>query len=407
MICEKCGKEYHDETQPCPYCAAAEAAAGKSPYEIDPLASSGAIDARGPGTAEGRWQGAGTFVAAGASGAAASRNPFRRYAAALRRRSWRAIGLTALVVAVVAIVVVWFCVQESRRNMVSDEFVVQTLAEDSSFMAGTASTMFVTVEPYTLESVKIESKEVVEGGVVDVRATTEIRNKYFDEKSDVTVRFENDGSAWNHTVAVNARSVEAIRGISNDADYGIENANPTFDAEGQTCSLEQDYSTQGATRWFCTTTGSVKLAYAFANNEWTRTFADDSGLVTTFQPIVGTYADTAPDDGAGPCFRSFTIESVDDASGTARGTFEWTLDGSSNWGGPNARGSFAASVGKDGSLIASSLGGAATLTFAGEFGQSGVLKISGTVYYDRGFSLFGLGVEKHAFTDTVLVRQGY
>ncbi|MGI6221054.1 MAG: hypothetical protein ACOYIP_04165 [Coriobacteriales bacterium] len=353
--------------------------------DIDPLASSGALDALGSlydtggmefpieGMEDNRKRSAGKELHGARDGEGES---FGR-----RRRK----GIIALVIVIVAAVIaagVYMFVVVWPAHAVSDDEVRQTLLHDTEFMAGRASDMYVAEESYDLKNLNIDERTADEDGL-KIEATALLENRFFSESDHVILVYPDTDNAEDYTLEVASHDVRAVRGISQDAEYGIYDANPTFDQASQTCSLEQKRAEASGNRWWFTESGEIKLAYEFSNDAWKRTVADTSNLTSSFQHIVGSYG---MDDSR---LKSFTIRSVDNETGSFKGTFTWEKEGSGLFGSREMEGSFSGTVHRDGTVEAAVGDAPGTMAFTGSFGDGESLTISGTVYLDSALSTLG------------------
>ena len=393
------GSDYKTAVKPGPMSAAEPADPDKDlRMDIDPVSSSGAIDALDSLYDTGGMQFPIEGMAAGKKAAAEGSGFFARHRKAI-------IAIVVVLVAAAVAAALVFSGIFSRTARVSDSVVRGSLEGDQPFMTGSASTQFVGEDPYQIQRLDIKSREAQGDGVV-VEATVEIKNAFFDETRDVTIAYPNLDDLAAYTITVNTHNIVAIRGIAVDPEYGVTDANPTFDQTAQTCHLSYTYDDDASRHWYYTESGTVELSYEFSNDTWKRTAADTDGVTTNFQRVVGAYGQVQDfDPSRSPGFVEFVISSADNTTGAIDGTFTWAR-GESGWFGYSVvDGSFKGYVHKDGTIETAASGSANTITFSGKLGEDGAMTISGTVYYDNALSTFGMDeASKDAFSDVELSK---
>ena len=311
-------------------------------------------------------------------------------------------GLIAMIVIVIAALVaagIYFFVFFGPTHAVSDDEFRGTLVHDEGFMQGRAANTYVDEDAYTISGLTVDERVADESGLT-IKASVELKNLYFDEHDYVTVVYPDRHDASSYTLNVDSYEVSAIRGISRDPEYGISNANPTFDQKAQSCVVEQHRGESSSNRWWYTESGDIKLAYEFSSDTWKRTEADTSHLTSSYQHIIGPYgvSDTR--------FSSFDIRSVDNETGEFTGTFTWEKEGAGWFGRSTTDGSFTGRVQRDGSVEVASVNAPGTIAFTGSFGEDETLTISGTVYLDSAMSTLGFGEAPTATFENVSLVKG-
>lgn len=445
MQCPKCGAQMPEGIQACPQCgfaglpgAGADTVQLGSEHEtvakpgfdanddidpdknirmdIDPLSSSGALDALDSLYDTGGMQ----FPIEGMEGRKrkASQAEIGRWGAKRRRRKSvegegsffsrhkrLVIGLIIAIAAAAVAVAAFFVILLGRTNAISDTAIRQLLEGDESFMAGSAADVFVESDPYTLQSLDVNGRDAWGDGLV-VHATAELKNAFFNETRELTLAFPYTEVTDGCTITVDSHAVRAVRGISNDPEFGIWGVNPTFDEGSQTCSISQSYEADTSEHWWYSEAGEINLAYEFSDDSWKRTLADTDSLTTSFQYLVGSYGDVSEAARGGAGFSSFSIKSADDGTGAISGTFAWTDGTRGPFGYGTVSGSFSGYVRRDGSIEAASSGAADTIAFTGRLGEAQTMTIEGSVYYDTTASAFGMGDVEQALFGPATLQKG-
>jgi len=442
MQCPKCGAQMPEDVQACPQCGCAGlAGAGQDTVklgsehetvakpgfdgpvddidpdknirmDIDPLSSSGALDALNSLYDTGGMQ----FPIEGMEGRKRKTSEAKVGRWGAKRREKRGdkdgsfykrhkgfvIGAISVVAVAAVIAVVFFAILLGRTNAISDSAIRQVLEGDEAFMIGSAADVFVESDPYALQDLNINSRDAWGDGLV-VHATAELKNGFFSETREVTLVFPYTEVTDGCAITVDSHAVRAVRGISNDPEYGIAGANPTFDEGAQACNLTQSYEADTSEHWWYSEAGEIYLAYEFSDDSWKRTLADTDSLTTSFQYLVGSYGDVSEAAYSGAGFTSFAIKSVDDATGAVSGTFSWTDGTRGPFGYGTVSGSFSGYVRRDGSIEAASSGAADTLAFTGRLGEPQTMTIEGSVYYS---TAFGMGDVEQALFGPAFLDKG-
>lgn len=240
------------------------------------------------------------------------------------------IGLAiALVLAGSALAVAYFALDiPSWFQEVELADVEHTLEQDEDFMAGFASSDYVTPSAYTLSDVAIDSSGEGEDGSVTVQVTARLTNDSFESDCAATLLFVRasnagtysqfsevdtssyDPSDWVGVVLDSSATTRAIAGVTVDAEFGSA-FEPTFDEASQTCT----YTTTATTElWFATRSTATTYTYTFDGTAWTRAAGDPQQTLTySADALQGEYQAQSGDAGRMDAFR---ITNVDASAGT-------------------------------------------------------------------------------------------
>ena len=311
--------------------------------------------------------------------------------------------------------------QANTLNQIDEARITADIYADETFLQGSASDDFVEPQAYAIDSLRINNKQTAEGGV-DVAATVGISNSYFAESRDVVVHYRKatDENAsedgWVHECVVESHAIRPVRGISHDSEQGLEELAPELDSSGLACTVELPYEATG-NAWYATTSGTRVFSYTFAHDAWSRTDIQEVPAYTSYQHLIGTYAQSSTESSNsrenespwsfGTSSRNkasldeFCISWVDDESKTFGGWFSWQTPQGLLSSRTQMSGAFSGSIDDSGALRVDSNEQANSLEFDAVAAQDGALRINGIAYTEASSLWRESSVESNKFTTTV------
>ena len=349
------------------------------------------------------------------------------------KRSKRHIaGAVAAIVLMVAFLAggAHLAAQANTLNQITDARVTADIRADALFAQGSASDDFVYPEPYQIDSVRLGTKEMVDGGI-DAHATVRMSNGYFSESRDVLVHYRKGAEVeagpeqasedgWVHECAVVSSQVAPTRGIGHDDEQGIAEVSPALLDDGASCAVDVAFETEGSV-WFARVSGTRTLTYRFVDNAWTRADAQESLGATSYQSLIGTYGQTSGagrtsgEQGWGGIGSWFEGDDAPSAGKATQLAITWVDDASATFGGwltcqassgllgtpKEATSAFSGQIADDGTLIVECDGQAGSIDFVATAAGQGSLSLEGHLYTEARKVLGGTRVDKAGFAATV------